>query len=337
MPTATRQPSGKYMCRVWDNYRKKQVAFTASTKKEAEKKALLYKYELKENREGDPTLGSAMNEYIESRRNILSPRTIADYKKNANKHYAPLKAMKLSQITDKDIQEYINQLADEYSPKTVKNLYSLLHSAFSYAMPSRMLRVALPKMVKPILTLPTENDVQSLLECVEGHPLCPYVYLAAFGALRRGEACALDYDHISFTDKTITVEFDIVQNEHNEWIKKPPKTKESQRTITVPKVVIDKIRKYGLVEYTPIQLSHEFAKFLKKNNLPPFTYHSLRHFCAAKQLSIPLALATVKKYGGWESDDVLLRIYNYELEESKKQATVLWNEYAERITKKGTP
>ena len=87
MATAKRLPSGSYRCRIFDYKDEKGVkhykSFTAETKKEAEYQALLFSMNKKKvkSENQDLTLEKAMLNYCEMKSNVLSPSTLANYKR----------------------------------------------------------------------------------------------------------------------------------------------------------------------------------------------------------------------------------------------------------------
>ena len=114
MPTARKLPSGNWRVRVYigmDNNGKKQYkSITAPTKKEAERLASIQQYE---QIESNITLGDAMQDYINSKANILSPTTLAGYKQIKRLRVLSLQKVKISKITNNMIQKAINEEAAE--------------------------------------------------------------------------------------------------------------------------------------------------------------------------------------------------------------------------------
>ena len=89
-----------------DNNGKKQYkSITAPTKKEAERLASIQQYE---QIESNITLGDAMQDYINSKANILSPTTLAGYKQIKRLRVLSLQKVKISKITNNMIQKAIN-------------------------------------------------------------------------------------------------------------------------------------------------------------------------------------------------------------------------------------
>ena len=78
------------------------------------------------------TFGEALEDYISSRENILSPCTIRDYRGTQRNYIQSLMGIKIDAITQEDIQKAINLEAVKLSPKTVRNIHGLYLPYYGY-------------------------------------------------------------------------------------------------------------------------------------------------------------------------------------------------------------
>lgn len=67
-----------------ENGKRLYKSFTAPTKKEAEAQSALYSIQQKGNKKQKMTVGQAIDKYIQSKENVLSPSTIDSYKRVRN-------------------------------------------------------------------------------------------------------------------------------------------------------------------------------------------------------------------------------------------------------------
>ena len=139
-----------------------------------------------------------------------------------------------------------------------------------------------------------------LLQTCKGTNLEIYIYLASGLGLRISEILGLTWNNIDFNENTLTIEKITVRN-NSKVILKSPKTESSERTISVPREIIQMLKDHkkkqlelklkGEIKNNmnllffdkneqPIAqdvLSKKFNKFLKENNLAHIRFHDLRH------------------------------------------------------------
>lgn len=102
MANAKKLPSGNWRVRVCigkdDNGKYIYKSFTAETKKEAEYLASEFLIKHKE-KPSNMTVGDAINKYIASKENILSPTTIASYKEIRRNRLQDLMNISIERLT----------------------------------------------------------------------------------------------------------------------------------------------------------------------------------------------------------------------------------------------
>lgn len=309
-----RLPSGNYRIKVYlgkDPTGKKIFqSITHSDKNICEQLALEIKVSGAVDT-ADMTYGEAVDKYIELKSNVLSPATIVGYKKMRKNRFPSLIPMKLYRITNNDVQRAVNIEAASKSPKTVNNGFGLLTAVFGMFRPDFRLNVTLPQKTKPKIHVPTDEEIKVILFHAKGTSLELPIMLAAFGSLRRSEVCALTREDI--TGNTINVNKAMVKNDQGKWVIKTTKTIESTRRIEMPDSVIDLIpdEKGPLFDFSPEALTLRFRRFLKRNRLHHFTFHSLRHYQASVLHSMGVPDKYIMQRGGWKTDATLKNIYQH--------------------------
>lgn len=348
MPTAKKLKSGSWRCQVYshteeilqpDGTIKKKIvkkSFTcddtsAKGKRKCEQMAATWAVEREETQKyGRITFNDAMTNYIASRENILSPRTISDYLAIQKNYLANLKPRDLYSITQSEIQNQINLESAHLSPKTVRNIYGLLSVVFATYRPDFALRTVLPKNTKPNIYVPSDDDIKAVIGASKGTDMELPILLAAFGPMRRGEICALTSDDI--TGNIVHVHLNMVKNKEKQWVLKSPKSYEGDRYINYPNFVAEKFKnkKGRIVEITPDVLTSHWNRLLKRNNLQSFRFHDLRHYSASIQHALGVPDSYIMKRGGWGNDRTLKTVYRHVLEEKVKQMDMLTNDYFEK-------
>lgn len=322
MPTAKKLPSGSYRVRVYDftdqDGKKHYKSFTAPTKKEAEKLALYYDAD---NKKSSLTFHTLLENYLQSKEAVLSPATIRGYRniqKQIAKNYSYLD-MK-TDIDKKLIQKFVNDMARTHSPKTVRNYYGLVTAVLE-----REFDVKLPQKVEMDRNIPTIEEMRLILDLTKDSELYVPVLLGSQCMMRRGEIAALTMDDIK--DNVIHVNKDMVMNDKKEWIVKPPKTTSSDRYVVAPDFVIDAIKEKGYItRYNPHVITLMWDRFIRKNKLPHFRFHDLRHFGASYMHSKGIGDAYIQKQGGWKTDVVLKSVYRHVLSDEEQRIAELINQ-----------
>lgn len=331
MPTAKKTKSGSYSVSVYDykdaNGKQHYKRFTAPTKKEAEKLANQYKTGLTHISELN-TVDEALEEYIKLKTAVLSPSTIKGYRayqRTLKKDYPQFLSRRIKTITEKDMQGFVSAIATEKSPKTVKNIYLLIKPI---SASFKDFSVTLPTIVQYEPIIPTEEDILLLMNDVKGKELEVPVMLGAYCMMRRGEVCSLTMDDVNFKNKTIHIRHSKVMDEDNEWVVKTPKTKKSDRTISVADFVLEAIKEKGYItDLNPNELTERFERVLNRLKIGPFRFHDLRHYCASAFHYKGIPMSYTQKYGGWSTMDTLVKIYQHTLSDKEDEVYAVMTDY----------
>lgn len=348
MPTAKKLPSGSWRCQVFSHYeykkqddgsvKKKRIyeSFTCddpSTTGKRKAEALAAEFALNKERmaRSDFTLREAMNKYIDSKRNVLSPTSIRGYETLVRNAYTPLLEMKTKKINQHIIQEWANGYSLNHSPKTVSNAHGFLTAVLSVYEPSLRLRTKLPSAKPKELYTPSDSDINRLLKYINGTELEKAVLLASFGTLRRGEICALTDKDIS--GNTITINKSMIRSNTGGFIIKAPKTASSYREVEYPDFVIDKFKgiEGRLVKIHPEDISKKFGSVLKAAGLPHFRFHDLRHYSASIMHAIGIPDQYIMARGGWKTDKVLKQVYRNVISDEQRKFTNRINSHFEAM------
>ena len=314
---AHRLPSGSWRVRIVTGGVRK--SFTASTKREAERKAALYTGAIASGL----TVEEAIQDYIEAKRSVLSPSTVLGYESLARNAYEAIGYRCIDTLTAPELQRWVSAYAEDHSPKRVRNASALLTAALHMFRPDFRPDLTMPARIRPEETTPTTEDVRILIDYFRGRDrdLLVATLLGAYGPLRRGEICALtgrDVDHKAWT---ITIRQNKVIGPDGSVIK-GPKTAAGYRTITLPAEVMAELPLVGRDEYLvttpPERLSARFRAAAKACGLD-IHLHSLRHFGASVLHAWGVPDQYIMQRGGWESDHVMKRVYRASLDDQTKR------------------
>lgn len=311
MATAHKLPSGSWRCQVFSHYeyvdgKKKRMyeSFTAPTKREAEMLAATWSYDRKQRPE-DITIGKAIDQYIDSKRGVLSPSTIVGYN-TCRKRFEPIANLKLKDVKTSNIQPWVSEMSSRLSQKTVQNTFGLLTAVLDYYSPGTSVKVKLPPKEKKFYDLPSDEDIQTLLEYTKGTELWTAIMLARYYSLRRSEICALAPSDL--VGNILTIHRATVLDENGVYVTKEiPKTYGSFRYVLIDDPLLSALQDGLFVGYHPGTLSDRFHAALKASGVKPFNFHLLRHMFATKAAMNGIPDFFTAQIGGWEQNSAVLK------------------------------
>lgn len=327
MAKAKKMPSGNWrvQAQITVDGRIVRKSFTDSDRRKAELAATAWQAGVQQELTEDITLAKAYERYLSAKQNVLSPATMRGYRTLEKTSLQDIMPLKIDRLNNEIIQRSVNIFAANHSPKTVRNCHGLLSAVLAMFRPEFTLNIKLPQKIKPPLYIPTDKVIKDLLDAAKGTNLEIPIMLAAFGALRCGEICALTSDDVFET--YIHVNKSMVSDPEGKWHIKPPKTVSSDRYVELPPFLIKRLKeKQGrIVPNTPHNISSNFTKFLNRHKIPHFRFHDLRHY----NVSILHAMGIPDKYiqaqGGWSTNYTMQNVYNHII--SDKQS-----EFSKKIT-----
>lgn len=298
MAKAKKLPSGNWRVLLYtgkdENGKRLYKSFTAPTKKEAEAQSALYSIQQKETKKQKMTVGQAIDKYIESKENVLSPSTIDSYKRVRHNCLQSIMEIEIQDLQRSDMQIAINMDSARLSPKTVRNAYGLVATAVKMFRPDIVLNVTLPAKQHKVKTLPT---VQEIIQAIQGTEIELPCMLAMWLSLRMSEIRGLKYTDIENGILTVRSTIVTVNGEH--VVKNQTKTYGSTRQLKVPDYIMNLIEQSKkdsdgeyVVTMTGQAIYKRFTRLLERNGIQHMTFHDLRHINA----SVMLMLGVPDKY-----------------------------------------
>lgn len=309
---------------------KKQREFSTHTdnKKAAQKflNELLIDYERIGISSEKMKFGAYIDSFLRKAKPDLSPTSYRDYRLILADHVKPILGnIYLDKLKASHLEEYYALKRETLSSNTVNKHHRVINKALADAKRLGLIVVNPAENAKPPKTEPpsvgealTPENAAKLFQTVRGSEFELPCLLAALCGLRRGEICGLRWKDIDFEKHTLTVNQTLVKV-GGEYCTKPPKSKTSIRTITVPELVLAALRRqktqnaanklrYGtdylgndlvlcneLGEHiNPDWLTRTFDIYLKMAGLQHIRFHDLRHTNATLMLvsGTPLKVAS---------------------------------------------
>lgn len=334
LPTPQRLPSGSWRCQVMVDG--KRVSVVAETAGEAQAKAVALKAGLieKAKKPSSLTVGQAIDRYIESKDAVLSPSTIAGYKRIRTNAVQDLMPLRLSDLTQEQIQRAVNNMAKKKSSKSVRNAHGLLSAVVREYRPDMLLRTTLPQKQKPEIEIPSDEDIGTIMRAAVGTEMELPVLLAVWLGLRVSEIRGLTWDCIS--GNILHVNKAIVEGLNGSEVK-GTKTYSGDRKLRAPQYLLELIEKQPRTDDYIIHMSGQaiykrFVRLCEKAGLPHYRFHDLRHANA----SIMLALGIPDKYAmermGHATSNMLKTVYQHTMASKQEEvADVVDNYFMEKM------
>ena len=298
-------PSGSWNVRVMIDGQ--SYSFTHADKKTVVRMASEFADDYRRKMD-NPTLLERMREYVAENEERLSPSTVRSYNgmiRMIEERTPRIASKRLSAITEQDVSDIVRPLR---TLKTKRNYVNFIHACTGKSA-GKLTGVSSKRV-----HVPTELEVKGLLQIFRNTELEIPIMLAAYGGLRRGEICALRMSDID--GDFVHVSKAVVRDQLGEWVTKDPKTASSVRSVLLPHFVIERIQVQGYITHLlPSQVSNRFWKKQRNLGIPPYCFHSLRHFHASYLHYLNIPDAYIMQRGGWSTPSVMQSIYRHALED----------------------
>ena len=348
MASAKKLPSGAWRTQVTKYINGKRVvkSFTVSPKetrgdwRKAKQQSELMAREWQLSHDYNETFSKpvrdALEDYIRDRSQVLSPRTIYDYRRIIP-FFGSVLDIPVDDMGTPQVQALINEWSVSISEKTIRNRISFLLSALDYAGNDKRFKLRYPQKKAKKVLAPDVQDVQRLLDNAPDD-FYPILCLAAFEGLRRGEIAALKQKDISRDMCLLSVHADMVKTEEGYVYKPFPKTSGSTRTIEIPRSImgllpVSEDPEAYVFGVNPNMISHRYDNLKKKCGID-VNFHSLRHFAASFRSDIGVPKKYIEEVGGWrDGSRVLAQVYDNTLTSTRKKYTQMTNRYIEETFK----
>lgn len=323
--------SGSY--RIRQTYNGKRYSVTVPykpTKKEAVQLLANAMSEVPKKSERK-TFYRACEDYVSLKENVLSPRTVREYTLYKDRLPEWFTGMFIAEITQKDIQRCINQLAEDKAPKTVRTLHGFISAVLGQFRQDLVIHTTLPQKVLNEPYIPSNDDVKKLLDYTREN--APHFFVPIFlggYSLRRSELLALTVDDID-EKGFLHINKAKVQDKNGNWVIKVTKTTKSTRSVPLPPEVIEIINKQGYVYNMAAQsISNYMRRTQDKLGMEHFSLHKMRHYCCSRLIEMGYSFKDAQEFCGWASDATPRQVYLHSLkmredEEKKKISNALAN------------
>lgn len=333
---AKKLPSGRWRAQgtYYEDGKRRFRSFTADTKREAKYMADEFEHlhrtsATKENW----TLGEAIDHYIELQTAVLSPTTIAGYRKVRRYAFQSLIDTPISQLTDESLSQAVSLETRRIGPsgrplsaKTIRNEYGLISAVLARYRPDRTFRVTLPKQARRIRSLP---EPENIYNAVRGTKIELPCLLAMWLSFSESEIRGLTKSK-SLDGEYITIR-EVVVYDGGKYVRKDvAKTSTRIRRHKIPPYIrqlIDQVDGDVLVPMLPCNIYRNLQVCLEKAGLPRISFHDLRHVNASVMAMLHIPDKYAQERGGWASDHIMKTVYTETFSRERQEVDQTIDDY----------
>ena len=306
-----------------------------------------------------PLFSETLKLYLSAAKNSVKINTYEKYQYAALNHLIPwfeVIGKQVADMTALDVQEYINAKVEEgLAKETLKSHKTVINQTFEYAIfplkiidnsPAIGIRLGTSKLKAPNYYEPNLLNELIAKISLEGTHIATPVILAAYYGLRREEVLGIQWDAVDFTKKTILICRTAVKTNSGTVYSDTMKTESSLRTMPLFPAVETYLKKLyceqkamkatykkAYPKHTdicrwqdgqllrPDYVTRRFAILIKKYDMPPLTFHQLRHSSASLLINEGHSLKEVQEWLGHASSRST-EIYAHMFHKAKEKMAV---------------
>ena len=222
-----------------------------------------------------------------------------------------------------------NMADDDYSTKTIRDVYNILNAMFKYAVHNRILTfnpcagVEVPKTKTKQIRVLTVKEQREVLEHAKERIHENLIQVALGTGMRGGELLGLTWDDVDFRKREISVNKTLVYIKDKETKKyvfkyQTPKTKNSVRTVIMPQFLCDEMQDCLKLYYslkpddrifpvTKYYLNHEMERGCKASGVKKIRVHDLRHSHVSLLINMGYTALAIGKRVGHSAEKITYR------------------------------
>lgn len=217
--------------------------------REAEEERRRREEEARRAAESSPFIPDYVDSFIEAYRGsngAIEQSTLTTYRATAKHIRAGFEGVRLSQLSPKMIDAWLNHEGESFGRSVLSKNYRLLNLVCKYAVRDGDLdknpcdQVAAPKNSEPKLnplTATSRDDLVNELRRMRPTPVRTAAFIALYMGLREGEICALRWGDVDLKRREMHVQRAIGRGDGGDY-EKVPKTKSSDRRLIIPESLI---------------------------------------------------------------------------------------------------
>lgn len=281
--------------------------------------------------------------WLENSSSSLKESTYIRYRILLNCYLMPsFQQFQMSEITRERVCTFCKELEKHgkkdgtgLSHKTISDVLSVLRRILHYAQDQNIsidvtvfnVRVKQNPKALEILSLSEQTALQEYL-MNQLDALNLGILICLYTGIRIGELCALTWERISFSDKTICIcqtmqriQKRTSENKKTHIIIDAPKSSSANRVIPIPNTLLKILSQYSLKKngyflsgsslevVEPRRIQYRFHKILKECGIDRKNFHVLRHTFATRCVEANIDIKTLSEILGHSSVSITMNRY----------------------------
>jgi integrase len=191
-----------------------------------------------------------------------------------------------------------------------------------YNLPKNPAKKSMGKKQAENMQFWTLNEFQTFIKTTEDDMTVNTIFnLFFFSGIREGELLALTLNDFDFDKNTVSITKTYARVKGKDVIQ-PPKTKKSNRVVSLPSDIMSKVKeysthlygykpKYRLFSYTKGNLHRWMTKYCEKSGVKRIRIHDLRHSHASLLVEKNVPIKAISERLGHEDVQTTLNTYSH--------------------------
>jgi len=357
LPAIRQLPSGSWFCRV--RIDGKDVCITEPSEAKCRARAMAYKTGIIDERRapsGAKTLAQACDQYIDIRRGVIEPSTIATYEKYRRLYFQGIMSTRLSALNDHLLSQAVSCERQKTSrrgrPISAKTIQSALGFIKCVLKENKVEydKILAPEVKRRVVRLPEPDRV---IRAIVGSEIELPCMLAAWLSLSMSEIRGLTksrsvYNHQLYVVDTVvrvrvgerTTPDGKKKGIYQDIKKEGGKEEERTRVLDLPPYIeslIAQVEGDVLCPLTVRQIERRFNALVASAGLPHMTFHQLRHLNASTMAMLQIQKEIARERGGWKTDHVMNQVYTHTFDTPRLEADKKINAFFEKQISSARP
>lgn len=261
------------------------------------------------------SLGAAIDAFLESNSNLLSPSTMRGFNSYRNNRFQDCMDWNIYD-PDLDWQRAINSELEDVGAKTVRNAWGLITAAMSFHKAPHP-SVKLPRKTKAERPWLDYKQIDIFLEAIKGEEF-ELAALMALHSMRLSELIAVKPENIDLKKDVIKIRGARVLNKDGGVVyKELNKTEASRREIpiVIPRLkellTPEVMKREWVADYSEKRLYDKVNAVCVKCGLPKVGVHGLRHSFASLAYHLKWQKKSTQQVGGWTNSTIVDEVYSH--------------------------